>query len=54
MTSDKRVSTVAEVIELLKRLPPDIPVYFDCPNCGKANELSRVSVCAVVATKAKL
>ena len=40
--------TVKEVIEMLSKMDQAIPVYFDCPNCGKANELCRVDQVVVV------
>lgn len=47
------VRTVREIIEELKKLPDlDIPLYFDCPNCGKVNSGSRaVTIAFVLSTK---
>jgi len=43
--------TVKEVVEALSKLDPEMPVYFDCPNCGKATELYRVNQVVVVKGK---
>lgn len=43
--------TVAEVIEELSKLPPQLLMYFDCPRCGQANIFSSVNHVAVVETK---
>ncbi len=43
--------TVREIMEMLSKLDPAMPVYFDCPNCGRANELHQVQQVAVVKGK---
>lgn len=43
--------TVKEVMKILSGLDEEMPVYFDCPNCGKANELCRVEQVVVVKGK---
>jgi hypothetical protein len=46
-----RISTVEDVIAHLKTMPPNSPVYFDCPYCGKANSFNRVGVAVMVTTQ---
>lgn len=45
--------TVAEVIAELQKLPQDLPMYFDCPRCGRANIFSTTRMSAVVETTSK-
>ena len=46
-----KVATTADVIAQLQKMPPDAPVYFDCPNCGKANGFNHLGIAAMVTTK---
>lgn len=45
--------TVAEVIAELQKLDPKLPMYFDCPHCGRANVFSSAKKCAVIETERK-
>ena len=45
--------TVGEVIEQLAKLDPKLPMYFDCPHCGRANLFSSARHCAVIETEKK-
>jgi predicted RNA-binding Zn-ribbon protein involved in translation (DUF1610 family) len=43
--------TIAQAIEALKKMPQDSRVYFDCPNCGRANEMVLCTQAVVVKTE---
>jgi transcription elongation factor Elf1 len=45
--------TVREVIEQLSKLDPELPMFFDCPFCGRANLFSTAKKCAVIETDPK-
>ena len=45
--------TVSKIIKELKKLPQDLPVFFDCPHCGRANIFNMVRVSAVIETEYK-
>lgn len=45
--------TVGEVIKQLSKLDPDLPLFFDCPHCGRANIFSTAKKCAVIETESK-
>lgn len=47
---EEKVGTAKDVIEGLSKLPPDAPVYFDCPHCGKSGGFHRVSIAVMVTT----
>ena len=42
---------VKDCIELLKKMDPDHPLFFDCPSCGRANVLSEVSRIVLIRTR---
>ena len=43
--------TVAEAIEVLKKQPQDVPLYFDCPHCGMGNLMGTPTHAVVIKTK---
>lgn len=43
--------TVREVIKELENFPQDVPLFFDCPHCGRANIFSMALVAAVIETE---
>lgn len=45
--------TVGAAIQMLQRLDPGLPLFFDCPDCGKAGVFSTVRFSAVVETENK-
>lgn len=48
-----KAKTVGEVIAQLSKLDPDLPLYFDCPHCGRANIFSTAHKSAVIETEKK-
>lgn len=43
--------TVAKAIELLQKMPQDIELYFDCPNCGRGNLMVTPTQAVIVKTE---
>jgi len=44
--------TVKEVVEILNKVvDQEMPIYFDCPNCGKCNELYLIGHAVVAHTR---
>lgn len=48
-----QAKTVSEVIEQLSKLDPSLPMYFDCPHCGRANLFSSARKACVIETEKK-
>lgn len=46
-----KVATAKDVIKHLSSMPPATPVYFDCPNCGRANGFHHLGIAVMVMTK---
>jgi hypothetical protein len=46
-----RIATAKDVIEYLSKMPADSPVYFDCPNCGRANGFHHLGIAIMITTK---
>ncbi len=49
-TKQERVASAGEVIAHLQKMPPDAPVYFDCPHCGRANGFAQLGIAVMVTT----
>jgi hypothetical protein len=51
MKIEERVATASDVIAHLSKMPPDSPVYFDCPHCGRANGFHHIGIAIMVTTR---
>lgn len=51
MEKQTRITTAAELIEHLKKVPSSSPVYFDCPYCGRANGFHKLSIGVLLQTE---
>jgi hypothetical protein len=47
--------TVREIIAQLEKIEDKgVPVFFDCPNCGRANTLSEIDQIVLVRTRVEI